>query len=273
MDTALNYLSLQPMIKFFRKIRYDLIVTNKTAKYFKYAIGEIVLVVIGILIALSINNWNEDRKSRKQEVKYLKNLQTDIGLELQNNDSLINYRAVTAKAAAHLLDFETLETVSDFLTLEHTIQQVFMRKTFIPINNTYKELLSSGNLNYITNDSIKDYLLKLDKMYVAIDNMEYHMYREYEEYLYNVAVANGAVINLFDFQKTAENGSFVFKDPSQIPIDRLIPQYKRLLEKKEFLNGLKLSVMNNVVLKNSHTDMIGHLQKLNELIRDDLKTN
>ena len=90
MDTALNYLSLQPMIKFFRKIRYDLIVTNKTAKYFKYAIGEIVLVVIGILIALSINNWNEDRKSRKQEVKYLKNLQTDIGLELQNNDSLIN---------------------------------------------------------------------------------------------------------------------------------------------------------------------------------------
>ena len=47
------------MIKFFRKIRYDLMEKNKTGKYLKYAIGEIVLVVIGILIALQINNWNE----------------------------------------------------------------------------------------------------------------------------------------------------------------------------------------------------------------------
>lgn len=51
------------MIKFFRKIRYSLMSENKTGKYFKYAIGEIVLVVIGILIALQINNWNESRKN------------------------------------------------------------------------------------------------------------------------------------------------------------------------------------------------------------------
>jgi len=51
------------MIKFFRKIRYDLMEKNKTGKYLKYAIGEIILVVLGILIALSINNWNEGRKS------------------------------------------------------------------------------------------------------------------------------------------------------------------------------------------------------------------
>ena len=50
------------MIKFFRHIRKSLLMENKTTKYFKYAIGEIVLVVIGILIALQINNWNEHRK-------------------------------------------------------------------------------------------------------------------------------------------------------------------------------------------------------------------
>ncbi len=53
------------MIKFFRKIRYDLMEKNKTGKYLKYAIGEIILVVTGILIALQINNLNEQRKSNE----------------------------------------------------------------------------------------------------------------------------------------------------------------------------------------------------------------
>lgn len=62
------------MIKFFRKIRQRLINENRISKYLLYAIGEIILVVIGILIALQINNWNENRKSAKQENLYLKRL-------------------------------------------------------------------------------------------------------------------------------------------------------------------------------------------------------
>jgi hypothetical protein len=64
------------MIKFFRKIRYDFMEKNKTGKYFKYAIGEIVLVVIGILIALSINNWNENRKDEKRIDAFIQKLKT-----------------------------------------------------------------------------------------------------------------------------------------------------------------------------------------------------
>jgi hypothetical protein len=59
------------MIKLFRKIRQDLLNEGKTSKYFKYAIGEIILVVIGILIALSINNWNENRKATIEETAIL----------------------------------------------------------------------------------------------------------------------------------------------------------------------------------------------------------
>ena len=66
------------MIKFFRKIRYDLMGKNKTGKYFKYAIGEIVLVVIGILIALSINNWNEENKSEKETNFQLSKLRDNL---------------------------------------------------------------------------------------------------------------------------------------------------------------------------------------------------
>jgi hypothetical protein len=66
------------MKKFFRKIRQNLLMENKTGKYFKYAIGEIILVVIGILIALQINNWNELRKQKLVEINILEGIRTDI---------------------------------------------------------------------------------------------------------------------------------------------------------------------------------------------------
>ena len=66
------------MIKFFRQIRYDLMEKNKTGRYFKYAIGEIILVVIGILIALSINNWNSNRIQKQKESLLLSELNNEF---------------------------------------------------------------------------------------------------------------------------------------------------------------------------------------------------
>ena len=63
------------MIKFFRKIRQNLLMENKTGQYFKYAIGEILLVIIGILIALQINNWNELNKTEAFELKMLNEIE------------------------------------------------------------------------------------------------------------------------------------------------------------------------------------------------------
>ncbi|MCW5518178.1 DUF6090 family protein [Muriicola sp. Z0-33] len=69
------------MIKFFRKIRQRLLTENKFSKYLIYAVGEIVLVVIGILIALSINNWNELKKQRIEEIGLLRDLKTDFEIK------------------------------------------------------------------------------------------------------------------------------------------------------------------------------------------------
>lgn len=71
------------MIKFFRKIRYDLMEKNKTGKYLKYAFGEIILVVIGILIALQINNFNNGRQEMKIEQSYLLSLQSEYETNLE----------------------------------------------------------------------------------------------------------------------------------------------------------------------------------------------
>jgi hypothetical protein len=77
-------------MKFFRKIRYKLMSENKTGKYFKYAVGEIVLVVIGILIALSINNWNENRKQKETLYGIFQIIKEDILIDLTEINSFIN---------------------------------------------------------------------------------------------------------------------------------------------------------------------------------------
>ena len=72
------------MIKFFRKIRQNLVMQNKTSKYFKYAIGEIILVVIGILIALQINNWNSNRILQANQLQLSKRLLEETKRNMNN---------------------------------------------------------------------------------------------------------------------------------------------------------------------------------------------
>ena len=82
------------MLKFFRKIRQNMIKENKVNKYLLYAIGEIALVVIGILIALQINNWNEERKGIIKEYAVLNNLIQDLKLDSTSHNK--NYKTLKA---------------------------------------------------------------------------------------------------------------------------------------------------------------------------------
>src|SRR5210317_2353909 len=101
------------MIKFFRRIRQQLITDNKLSKYIIYALGEIILVVIGILIALQINNSNEDRKQRKQELHYLKNLKTDLNLNISELDKYIEVRNSRIESAKYVLEHFECKPLTD----------------------------------------------------------------------------------------------------------------------------------------------------------------
>ena len=84
------------MLRFFRKMRQVLIPENLLGRYFLYAIGEILLVVIGILIALQVSNWNESTKLKKEELTMLKNLEEEfhINLERKNSENQPGYRRI-----------------------------------------------------------------------------------------------------------------------------------------------------------------------------------
>jgi len=144
------------MIKFFRKIRYNLMEQNKTGKYFKYAIGEIVLVVIGILIALSINNWNEERKTRKTEFQVLKRLNDEFISNKLRFDSHHEYKNKTDARWKQFI--EELADTSQLNDAHKHGRPTNGGRNFNIVNSALNSFLNTGKIENISNDSLK-YLL------------------------------------------------------------------------------------------------------------------
>ena len=160
------------MIKFFRKTRQKMIKENKASKYLLYAIGEIILVVIGILIALQINNANENRKKRQVEVSYLERLVID----LKDNEKLWtgfhDKKKKQLEAANIFLNFSFRKNQDSVFNIMPYFNDIFSWED-ININQvTFEEMVSSGNLDLISNDSIKIKLLDLNKHYKSILNVQ-----------------------------------------------------------------------------------------------------
>jgi len=172
------------MFKFFRRIRLDLMEKNNTGKYIKYAIGEIVLVVIGILIALQINNLNEARKTRSQELHYLENLKTDLILNITELDKYISVRNSRIESANKVLEHFEGKPLTDLNDFALHTTNIYVWQKFSQQDNTFQELVNSGNLAIISNDTIKDGLLNLQALYKKLKYEEEHFRYDAEILLY-----------------------------------------------------------------------------------------
>ncbi len=138
------------MIKFFRKIRQKLLSEGRTGKYLQYAIGEILLVVIGILIALQINNWNEKRKSRATEVYVLNEISSNLAEDANIIDDMIIRRELTKASVANMSNYLQKDIV-DKETLEKDLVNFLTFERYFSINNAY-EILKSKGLQLSNND-------------------------------------------------------------------------------------------------------------------------
>ena len=144
------------MIKFFRKIRYDLMEKNKTGKYLKYAIGEILLVMIGILLALQVNNWNEDRKNNLRLTSHYQELKDELNYDLERWQDLVNQLNAIDSMGIYLrsfLDDEIIEV--DSIKLRRSFLSAWWYATFGISSVAYNNLVSSGDIHLIENKKLK----------------------------------------------------------------------------------------------------------------------
>jgi len=172
------------MIKFFRNIRRQSLVESKVAKYLLYAAGEILLVVVGILIALQINNQNDLRKDRAREVHYLENIKTDLEINLAEMDRYLEIRTECIAAANRIIGHFEGEPITDYSAFNADGVKIYSWQRYWQNDNTFQELVNSGNLALISNDAIKKTLLDIEALYKKMKSEEDHFRFDTETLIY-----------------------------------------------------------------------------------------
>tara|TARA_R110002033_G_scaffold162440_2_gene199124 strand:+ start:3274 stop:3999 length:726 start_codon:yes stop_codon:yes gene_type:complete len=238
---------------------------NKTSRYLKYAIGEIILVVIGILIALQINNWNEDRKTRQSEIKYLTNIKLDIERDLVALDTQIKLRKNKfATTESLILHIDGVKPISDLDVLSKNVFSTINEERFTPNNSTYTELTSSGNLSLIENDSIKRLLLELEELYKDNQFGIEHEAFEYKEYI------NKQLFKFVDMDKLKKA---FYKKVSAKNYGLNFKHFDNLLKSLEYKNGLTISNTISQIFIESYEEIKNKSTKLLEIIKKELKND
>lgn len=175
------------MIHLFRNIRKSLLSEGKTRNYFKYAVGEILLVVVGILIALSINNWNTEVQNSKQEKYILKQLKHEYLTNLLQLKEKIGLRDEMIKSSFKLLNYYEkgikYEEINDF---DKNLARTAIAPTYDPASGVTNELINSGKLYLLKNEELRiklttwsGYLLDLSEEETILLNFTTNRYAKF----------------------------------------------------------------------------------------------
>lgn len=150
------------MIKLFRKIRPELVTNGKISNYLLYAMGEIILVVAGILIALAVNNWSQHQKERKAGEDLLVRIHRDLVQDTLNFQSIIVQNNLLREEIKAVLSdlYDGVETIEEVQYMSAVYDKA-LDQVFSPNDNTYQSMISSGTLGLIHNEEVKEAVIDL----------------------------------------------------------------------------------------------------------------
>ena len=203
------------MFPFFRKIRKKMADDNRPLKYMRYAIGEIILVVIGILIALQINTWKEEQKAKRVEFVILKELKKNIEVDILEMDSTlisVNQRIRSSKII--LNSFSKNDSYHDSLNSHYGWALVYDQMYFH--TGVYESLKSSGS-QLINDESLR---FEISNYYDFSITSTEKSFREIRDDFYNYMLGflrkefayfknSGPTAQPRDFQALKENETFI----------------------------------------------------------------
>ncbi|MBR9847636.1 MAG: mechanosensitive ion channel [Algicola sp.] len=254
------------MIKFFKKIRHNLLSEGKTGKYLKYALGEIVLVVIGILIALQINNWNENRKTRKLEVQIYTELKSDL-LQTRNdiNEAISKHKEIFKSSQQLITDIYKKKSNSQ--TVYNSLTSSSAEFHIIPKTSAFENLKNIG-LNTLSNDSLRIDITNLFQLNLkrlddelGMKQADMNMTKLIQPFLFKYLTA--------DYSQPTKYG-FIHSD--SITVYKLrINNYDKFLNDNELMKALQLSLYNRGKIIDEEIETVKEIDSVIYGIEEELK--
>lgn len=198
------------MLRFFRKIRWEIIEKNKTGRYLKYAIGEIILVVVGILIALGVNNWNQGKKEQRLGNDYIRRIHRDLVQDtIHFRNTIREHQKLREEIKGFLVTlYDGVESIEEAQSLSDIYDKA-LDQVFAPNDHTYRGMISSGALGYIHNPELKEEIVELYSEY----DQKGALMAGIGSWMLNIATTE---TNETDFIKFGRDVSDIFTTPEML---------------------------------------------------------
>lgn len=247
------------MISFFRKIRQSLLKQGKITRYIAYALGEIVLVVIGILIALQVGDWKQQRTDRRLEKEYLERLNIDIEKDLQIVNFIIetleSKEASLIKVRAYVDDPTIILDDSIMINLKRS----FILGAELPnarLTGTFQELISTGNLRLIQSTDLRNGIVNFYSGWQ-------HRYDRIEKFQTEYIALILQIADRYDFFK--ENPLYIGKPLKEVLTELKIEDlfYRYYMEEVNYMGFTKNTIeTNKLIVEKTLTSIKEELERL-----------
>ena len=255
------------MIKFFRNIRQKLLSEGKTGKYLKYAIGEIILVVIGILIALQINNWNNGRIEANREQTILRNLRSDFNDNIAELNRIYNGTEASYRSSVRLLEIIKADDPINPEEIEVLLNSMVNGFYSLDLHSaSIDELINSGSLSIIKDVKLREHLSSWS--FVEADSED--DIEIYYDYLFNFLIPSLSTktvlrnIGIPDFLMNQ-------LDIPQISRSNLSIDYNETLRTLEFENEVYNNALNITYVLDNYKKIGVYLNETLQLIESNIE--
>jgi hypothetical protein len=238
---------------------------NKTGKYLKYAIGEIVLVVIGILIALSINNWNSKRIENTEEQNVLINLKKDFQLNKENLESVLSDNKKYLKSDLEILNFgrnkSSIKTEAEFSMLLNDLTAL---SEFFSTNNSLDNLQNSSSISLIKSQELMNKLSSWKPYVESIKDKE-NTTLELESSGVDFVIKNGSWLNVDEASNVKVLNNYT------LPKSRFEVDNRTLLNTIEFENIVENLILHKNELIKTEEKTLVLVKEILDLIEKEIK--
>ena len=254
------------MIRFFYKIRQKLFSEGKFTHYILYALGEIILIVIGILIAITIDNNNELRKIKRMEQVYLSGLKSEFEQNKNKLQTLIETNRLNYEDAQKLANFIATDSFPDEKTLSNLLFNAFSYEiAYNPNNSLLTEVISTGYLKYISNPTLRQELAAWESVIQGIHRQEAGL-REQRKMVVDIFRSESGSI------RTILEGSGVAFREMQLHNGATSHSNITVLQTREFENVVLLYALSGIKTETNHyTPLTARIDRILQLIELEIK--